>query len=47
MDTSWLAIINGRSLGCPSINVSVKSATSHETSHWLRGQNVMLHCFSV
>ena len=41
-------IMKGCSTCCPPIHVSVnRSATRIQNRHWLRGQNIMLHCLDV
>lgn len=48
MDASWPIMIYGCSTGCPPIHVRViRSATSSQNRHWLRGRKVMLRCLEV
>lgn len=48
MDASWPMMTYGCSTGCPPIHVRViRSATSNQNKHWLRGRKVILRCLEV
>ena len=46
--SSWPVMTHGCLTGCPQIHVSVRrSAARSQNMPWLRGRNIMLHCFDV